>query len=686
MRVNFPSANSGSRDSTVYSRATCVNPIAITCAKYHNVALTADGRCYTWGLHSDQLGIEKVNSQHVSADDWTTSEGGRRPRSLSIGSPSSSSASTISSPQLVVGMLPENTGSGHAVAVSASSSHTAVVTSDGHLYTWGSSRGSDVLGHKGVRWQPIPRKVTRVHRAVGVAAAKEHTVLLMGCEFPPLPEHFQMDGESDFHQPLSLQDSAAIAISRQVDLFNVVPISLVAHRLNCRPLIRFCDEFVRKNLDGVLAVGSKSDFAMSLSSKAFVDARNHAVDDAFHPFLYHLIGTMGWVKDGRALLDHYSRSVVLERKKNKKSKPRRVDPAFDVETKIAVRKTKVSEEVKRKIPEESSNVEKRMDEPAPVVSKKLFQDEAPGKAPSKFHCEVCGVSCPDSNSYELHINGKKHRNRIQHSKQREEKILAESMMAMKRIQLMETNHEDQFLLSKSSCEKTQSSWATNVACTPTVFNKPTKRGATSFQDILNEQQKSSFMSTTTPPTSLKTPVLTAGYTTTVASHSMKPHALNPGPSVSLGAFLKKDDNSKQPSAMSSVGASWGVKTGKDNGPNRAAMLAVRRKQHCSASSQSISFSDIQKEEESKRMTEDNACQINGNQWFVQQRERAASIGDIQEEEEKDREMQLLIEEQRRIEEDIMKRIKQEKKKTPNKTKNGRRRKPKSGKPVSKESA
>ena len=54
--------------------------------------------------------------------------------------------------------------------------------------------------------------------------------------------------------------SAAIEISRNMDLFNVIPLALVAYRFNCRPLINFCDIFLRNNLDGVLAVGMKNDF------------------------------------------------------------------------------------------------------------------------------------------------------------------------------------------------------------------------------------------------------------------------------------------------------------------------------------------------------------------------------------------------------------------------------------------
>lgn len=127
------------------------------------MAITKDGRVYTWGLHAESLGIERTSAKPSKKNDgeWTTaSDDKRRPRSNSFqgSSGNSSSSSTISSPQLVVGMLPEN-GGGKAVAVSASENHTAIVTSEGHCFTWGNSIGTDSLGHKGVRWQQCPRKV-----------------------------------------------------------------------------------------------------------------------------------------------------------------------------------------------------------------------------------------------------------------------------------------------------------------------------------------------------------------------------------------------------------------------------------------------------------------------------------------------------------------------------------------------
>jgi len=669
MRVNFPSAgvNSG---KAVYSRPICVNPVVIACAKYHSVAVTADGRVYTWGLHSESLGIEKNGfaqpASQVLGSDWATSEGGRtRPRSQSGCGPSS--AMTISSPQLVVGMLPEN-GGGVVVAVSASESHTAVVTSDGHLYTWGACHGNGILGHKGVRWQPVPRRVERVYRAVGVAAAKEHTALLMGTSFPPL--HLQKESSDDGAQMLSLQDSAAVAISRNVDLFNVIPVALAAQRLNCRPLMGFCEEFVRKNLDGVLAVGNKNDFATFLSSRTFVGARNNDNDELFHPFLYCLAKSKGWVEGSRVLLDHYSRSMPRPKKTAKRVK--REGRAVMVHEEKDADATQASESVQMEKEASKDNTPERIIVEK-NVARKLFQEEAKkckarDDSTPKYHCSVCGVSCPDSDSYTLHMNGRRHRNRLMHAKSEEEKNVAESMMAMKRMQLIENNSDLIFQEgNSSSTTKSKSAWATPRAAAPRVV-KPTYK---SFQDILKEEQKKSLTNSVgssngTKPKARSNTNLAAIQPLKPApliaySDTKKPFPSSPAPSLPLSAYMKKSGSQKR-DPMSGTGASWGAKplAKNINGPSWGVMPSARKNlpmQQHSAPSKMKSFSEIQQEEEVVRNNEDHMCRINGNQWFVQQRERAASIGEIQEKEKQDREMREMIEEQKRIEEEIRMRVK-----------------------------
>ena len=211
IRVHFESSNKAANSkngkshrssSFASSFSRTPNPTAIACARYHNAAITSDGMVYTWGLHAESLGRSNNNNlpkqqQHQRRN---------------------------SSPQLVSGMLPEK-GGGFAVAVDASESHTAVVCSNGALFTWGTTDGNNVLGHEGVRWQPNPKRVPGVHRAVDVAVAKEHTILLIGASFPSIPKKEMLP---------RLEVIAAHKIAEYVDLFNVVPILMMAERTQVR--------------------------------------------------------------------------------------------------------------------------------------------------------------------------------------------------------------------------------------------------------------------------------------------------------------------------------------------------------------------------------------------------------------------------------------------------------------------
>ncbi|KAL3806632.1 hypothetical protein ACHAXA_011739 [Cyclostephanos tholiformis] len=716
MRVVFPPTEASGGNSP---RRAIINPTAIACAKYHNVAIMVDGAVYTWGLQRDCLGIEKspaAAGPRVKQDDseWATSEG-RRTKSKKIGGLNvgiSTASSMISSPQLVVGLLPEN-GGGKAVAVSASESHTAVVTSDGHLFTWGTSVGNDVLGHKGVKYLEIPKKVKRVHRAVGVAAAKEHTVLLMATSFPRLPAAAStcLDLSTCTFEPLSLQECAAIEISRNVDLFNVLPIAIVARRLNCAPLMRFCDEFIRKNLDGVLAVGNKNDFTTFISTWRFAFAGEIHIDfepdGSFHPFFYHIANSN--TGDSCAMLKKCAGRIMHQCKKAKRtligedkhrstaSVSREQDGSKndDCEQKcvplnISLKKMATSsnnESAGLSCLKAINNAQSQL--PLNLLTEKRVTDIKSTRITNdtpKFRCEVCNVLCPDCDSLSLHMNGRKHRNRLAHLKANEEKIVAETMMEKKRMQLIEKsfsdNGGDNFAVStdqrmktcnRSLVNNTTTAWASNAVTSlkPSGTNIRSK----SFHDILTEEQQRSLKVTAptnkliSSPVSSKRPTLSRASTTIyhtqarpTVDHSQKIYSPVTGSvqSLPLSAFIKKSGNQKtidiagspesnmdkwlsagKTKSGSAVG--WGVKPDCTLRPHRTVK----------------SFAAIQKEEEFIRSNEDHMSRIEGNQWFVQQRERAASIGEIQEQERKDRELLDLIEEQKQIEKDIIERGKQE---------------------------
>ncbi|KAL7571439.1 hypothetical protein ACA910_019196 [Epithemia clementina (nom. ined.)] len=241
-------------ESMRHQHRSLINPVTIACAKYHNVATTDNGLVYTWGFHSETLGNANSSPNHS-------------------GTTTSPTCWRDTTPQLVTGMLPEH-GGGRAVTVSASENHTAVVTDTGALYTWGATHGPSILGHEGVRWQPNPKRVPGLYRAVAVAAAKEHFVVLSGTSFPPTPAiattspkfTAALPKDDDQKPPSSkrfnsvvpsLEELAALQVTKYVDMFNVWPILITAERIQNETLINFCQEFCKRNLDGVLNVGQR---------------------------------------------------------------------------------------------------------------------------------------------------------------------------------------------------------------------------------------------------------------------------------------------------------------------------------------------------------------------------------------------------------------------------------------------
>ena len=130
-KVNFPQRRSRSLNSTKI-----VNPVKISGGKYHNVAISEDGRVYSWGFHSESLGTK-------------TSTG------------ICSKKHNIRTPQLVSSLMAE-----FVVDVSATDDHTYCVTDTGDLFSYGVSESTIALGHEGVRFQPSPRKVENVQRVI----------------------------------------------------------------------------------------------------------------------------------------------------------------------------------------------------------------------------------------------------------------------------------------------------------------------------------------------------------------------------------------------------------------------------------------------------------------------------------------------------------------------------------------
>lgn len=123
--------------------------VLLSAAKFHSMAVSAEGELYTWGF----------------------GRGGR------LGHPEfdihSGQAAVITPRQVLAGL-----GARRVRAVAAAKHHSVVATESGEVFTWGSNREGQ-LGYTAVDTQPTPRRVSALKsKIVAVAAANKHTVVV----------------------------------------------------------------------------------------------------------------------------------------------------------------------------------------------------------------------------------------------------------------------------------------------------------------------------------------------------------------------------------------------------------------------------------------------------------------------------------------------------------------------------
>ena len=782
-------------------------------------------------------------------------------------------------------MLPEE-GGGAAIAVAASENHTAVVTKEGALFTWGASYKKEVLGHEGVRWQPCPKRVAGVSRAVGLAAAKEHTILLVGATFPPIPSPYQRTPESTVPK---LDLLAAQETAKHVDLFNALPLLMMSQRTSSEFLESYCREFIRLNLDGVLNLAQKSVLDIYLKEElanGLLLLDEDAQDGREMPFIIDVVlagrrkdmpkashqseavlsDPIQWIhacqdsiaedelfadlqerfnrlqltssppesniiwtrtrssssigskseafaKSGRerstsstercimlttnmdlstmelAQEKHESISKEIRGLKKKLTQLAKLEALYprgksedgsllstEQQDKIA-RRTQLESELSIFEPA-LANVKKAIlefsckpnDEDTKMYSKKKTpkkpfgdkgedtpdQDGAPEQ--ETFCCEDCKVTCPDQRSYALHLNGRKHRNRIAQLEEEKKKNTAELMMKQRHLQQMEAmmNPTEPMVSSatvasawgKCNAQSAVRSKYTlppppNAAQEIVPEAKPGPSPATllsstkSLKEIMEEEQRNAIqqknpkkkgkaakmalqLPSGSAPT-MKSPPWTVKSQATPASPGFAHHQvpllysnkgspwqasalpstpLQPSPSStpamksppwaakspksvpvasaplpefpsadptpspkgisSFGDFLNKVPVTPQQRPHSSS-APW-AKAAPVSKPRPIGELTPTDKAKANvASTPTVRFQEIQKEEEEFKNVQDQSYTDNGK-WFIGRRERAGSFASIQEIATQEREHQLLVEEQKRIEEQILREVAMAKKK------------------------
>ncbi len=323
---------------------------------------------------------------------------------------------------------------------------------------------------------------------------------------------------------------------------------------------------------------------------------------------------------------------------------------------------------------------KNVDEGKPVS--KSFEQES---LESSYSCEICGIKCPDNTSFELHQNGRKHRNRMLQVEEKEKQRAAQSIIAQKQLEQVKSPTET---ISIASTKK--NAWGvsstpppkfklpppphpvvaqvvtpTTIAVKNTLFAPSLKVSPVpNFQNILGQKEAIKERAPNPTPLQQKTvsPVWTKSTQSPVSNRS--PFHLHPAPnltlqppssgqrsSYSLGDFLAPKPTVKPTPKVTPTVVAW-------TSPAKAIRneaLTVKPK----------SLAEIQAEEVDFKAREDRAYVCSDGKessWFIERRERADSLHAIQQAAEVERETQLMIQEQLEIEAQIKKEIAAQRKK------------------------
>jgi ribonuclease HII len=330
-----------------------------------------------------------------------------------------------------------------------------------------------------------------------------------------------------------------------------------------------------------------------------------------------------------------------------------------------------------------------------------------------YACEICAIKCPDKTSFELHQNGRKHRNRLSQVAEDEKQKAAESIMAQKQLEQVKATTATP--PSVKTTKKKANAWGNNSAPQPKFKLPPPPHPVVAqVATTRNKASGKSFsVSTSKTPPTLPSP--TAGFQGILRGQQgakkknsplpNSPHSKTPPPTwATPSAVVSPVSNSRAPfhlhTASDSATSSTTPRSGQRNSYSLADFLApkpqttptptkiatssawgsvpakpakmVTRTAAVATTKKSKSLAEIQAEEAAFKSRQDRLYIVDDSgesSWFIERRERADSLHAIQESAEQERERQRMVEEQLAIEAQIKKEVaaqkEQQKKGTPN---------------------
>uniref|UniRef100_A0AAV1TRR6 Uncharacterized protein n=1 Tax=Peronospora matthiolae TaxID=2874970 RepID=A0AAV1TRR6_9STRA len=212
------------------SKERSLDIVDVSCAQNHSIALSSSGLVFTWGHNVPALSHQPSGSLH---------DRHAEPFGNQVAASPSPSA-----PQMV-----QLSSYGPVVRVCASQDHCAVITEQGDLVTWGCGQ-QGVLGHgRGNTWQPCPKRVAGVKKAVAVAAGHQHTAVLIA---PIHPKFNDVTGVSGRDMVPPLLELVEKEVAAYVNVTNCTLLWQYAERHAALHLQNFCSRYMQENWDAVL--------------------------------------------------------------------------------------------------------------------------------------------------------------------------------------------------------------------------------------------------------------------------------------------------------------------------------------------------------------------------------------------------------------------------------------------------
>lgn len=289
-----------------------------------------------------------------------------------------------------------------------------------------------------------------------------------------------------------------------------------------------------------------------------------------------------------------------------------------------------------------------------------------------YRCATCQIVCPDKRSLELHMNGRKHKNRMAQAAEEEQKIAATAIQQeQQRLALLQPTEKVSprcLPLHHGSETKRTARPKFKLPPPPHPVGEMEDMSAASSPNLKQPARKKAPWSSSAPITTLRSPVSTSKKSlqqimVEEAANGRK-QSQNHSPIVAMTTRAPQQSQNALSKKQAPTRKAWeGTSLGDFLPPPRVSPVVTNNKPTtvwapAALTPQPVSFREIQKEENNFQ-ADPSYAKASGT-WFIERKEKADSLDCIQKREAAEQEHQRLVEEQIQIEEQIYEQLRREK--------------------------